>query len=67
MNSITSETIRNQSNINDLIRRIESNSESVKYNKDLILNNLNDIKTLMNNLIRLNDKNLVNYERNKLL
>lgn len=63
MNSITSEIIRNQSNINDLIRRIESNSESVKYNKDLILNNLNDIKTLMNNLIRLNDKNLVHYER----
>ena len=62
MNSITSETIRNQSNINDLIRRIESNSESVKYNKDLILKNLNDIKTLMNNLIRLNDKNLVNYQ-----
>jgi len=63
MNSITSETIRNQSNINDLIRRIESNSESVKYNKDLILNNLKEIKTLMDNLIRLNDKNLVNYER----
>ena len=63
MNSITSETIRNKSNIVDLIKRIESNSQPIKYNKDLILNNLKEIKTLMDNLIRLNDKNLVNYER----
>lgn len=63
MNSVTSETIRNQSNIVDLIERIESNSQPIKHNKDLILNNLKEIKTLMDNLIRLNDKNLVNYER----
>ena len=63
MNSVTSETIRNQSNIVDLIERIESNSQPIKHNKDLILNNLKEIKILMDNLIRLNDKNLVNYER----
>ena len=63
MNSVTSETIRNQSNIVDLIERIESNSQPIKHNKDLILNNLKEIKTLMDNLIRLNDKNLVNYKR----
>ena len=44
MNSITSETIRNKSNIVDLIKRIESNSQPIKYNKDLILNNLKDNK-----------------------
>ena len=65
MNSLTSEIIRHQGQIIDIIRRIDDNLIPIKKNKDNILFNLKGIHAQMGDIIRLNDKNLVNYESNK--
>lgn len=65
MNSLTNEIIRHQEEIIDIIRRIDEDLIPLKENKDNILFNLKGIHGQMGNIIRLNDKNLVDYESNK--
>ena len=62
-NTITSKIIRSKADIIHLIDLIETDFEKAEKNKDLILDNLREIKDTMEIVVRLNDQNLVDYKK----
>jgi hypothetical protein len=54
-NTITSKIIRSKADIIHLIDLIETDFEKAEKNKDLILDNLREIKDTMEIVVRLND------------
>ena len=62
-NTITSKIIRSKADIIHLIDLVETDFEKVETNKDLILDNLRDIRVAMDIVVRLNDQNLVDYKK----